>query len=90
MTTSLICQTYLPDLFHRVTITFNINNSIPPNLEEEPEQAEDNEVEPALTFIHIYGSKQIPPKFSLHLKHIWRQFLANCEEMCRVNEAEQW
>ncbi|XP_060768488.1 complement component 1 Q subcomponent-binding protein, mitochondrial isoform X2 [Neoarius graeffei] len=27
----------------KVTITFNINNSIPPNLEEEPEQAEDNE-----------------------------------------------
>lgn len=57
----LICHTHLPDLFRRVNVTFNINNSVPPNLEEEPEQgqkAEDNEVEPALTSIHIYGSNR--------------------------------
>lgn len=45
-------------LFYRVTVTFNVNNSVPPNMEEEPEQgqkSEDNEVEAAVTFMD--GSK---------------------------------
>lgn len=47
------------DLFHRVIVTFNVNNSIPPNMEEEPEQgqkAEENEVKtfsPPLTFMAL-------------------------------------
>ncbi|XP_013908057.1 PREDICTED: complement component 1 Q subcomponent-binding protein, mitochondrial, partial [Thamnophis sirtalis] len=36
-------------LFPRITVSFNVNNSIPPNVDEPPEGQKDNEVEPELT-----------------------------------------
>lgn len=71
-------------LFDRVTVTFNVNNSIPPNLEEEPEQgqkAEGNEVEHALNSSHISGSNRL----FIHLDWSYCIYCRLCE--CRANGA---
>lgn len=38
-------QAYILSSFYRVTVTFNVNNSIPPNFEEEAEQGQQKPAE---------------------------------------------
>lgn len=57
----LIRFTHLLFFFHRVTVTFNVNNSIPPNFEDEAEQGQQKSGEEEVSYNKNdgYGIKEM-------------------------------